>query len=830
MSSLKDQRQLMQAIWRKRREYYQRFQPEDAHDFEATASLNPKPLGEVAGLQLFSVDGDYVKDRLDPDFVEGGNYMRYAYIPQGQVWIDRNVEQHDWPPILLHELTETKQMEKGRSYDEAHKQANEYEHQYREQLGIGGCRCDRCRGKATAEKFAREFYARGWRPEHYRQSAPEKESEKEPAGGWVTLGGARAHVNSSGVLDAACAGLKGESLDDIGEDESEEHRAVRDHRQDVAEHHGVTGDQLTRPQVKALETHPHPKTGQPARRPEPAKPTQEPAQPIHVKIGNQDYEVSQQHGMWFFRRTPEAGWTLASRATVEEIEKQTKEKAAVKPPSEPGERRASAVVQEAVAKGRQKTASREARRSARTDRMQAITQTAEDYGVSPDELMDAIRYVLEEKQNAVRDREAAKASARKLTGLSQRDTARLSQNHDFASAAKIGGPTGDKLARFDVWGEEIARQHPELGWGTPEAPRVDFSAALWDLINEGVQKPPSASDPEILREAAQYAVANRGESGGAWGHEEGEAPAAQEEVPEWLANFRRSGKVEKYRAWLGERRRVRELFQKEWYAKRKPAAGQRGMFDEAEHPRDEAGEFTRKGGGGATGIKEPPRKPDMAEGQRDLFTGENLKPKAAEEPKAKEPPKEDVKGKQTAFWHGLKQAAGTRNLFDLDLLSGKLGAKAEEEKGPVDKISILSNDPESGGIPVYRGTRPNSRGSTYTFWTPERDYAEGYMNEGGDLEAAYLTDTREILDMTAMIRDGYISGSEIDSAVPGLAEALGIDAETEIESDRLWDAAGEDLTAASHLLREAGYRGFRWVENNNNEAYLLLHDEERNPS
>jgi hypothetical protein len=154
-----------------------------------------------------------------------------------------------------------------------------------------------------------------------------------------------------------------------------------------------------------------------------------------------------------------------------------------------------------------------------------------------------------------------------------------------------------------------------------------------------------------------------------------------------------------------------------------------------------------------------------------------------------------------------------------------LGEETPDPQSP-DSIPILSDDPDSGGIPVYRGLRSGkykTRTGGYTFWTPESEYAQGYADESGKVVEAYLTDTRGILDLTEMVEDGgWIHGKQIDEAVPGLADALGIDAETEIELERIWDYAGEDLSDAADKLRQAGYEGMRWLENNGNEAYMLL--------
>jgi len=122
---------------------------------------------------------------------------------------------------------------------------------------------------------------------------------------------------------------------------------------------------------------------------------------------------------------------------------------------------------------------------------------------------------------------------------------------------------------------------------------------------------------------------------------------------------------------------------------------------------------------------------------------------------------------------------------------------------------------------LYRAIREGSRTDRYSFWAVDRDYAEQY---GAEVVEGQLRPDADLLDITEMIdAEGYIHGEKLDSAVAGLADALGIDAETEIECDRLWDAAGDDLTKAVDLLENAGFDGFRWVEDARREAYLLIH-------
>lgn len=93
-------------------------------------------LGAVDCQTVKAVDGDQVKLEHDPDFVEGGNHERYNWVPDGEIWIDRNIAAHDWPRIALHEAVERRLMaDMGMEYDQAHEQANAWEMNLRGQDG-----------------------------------------------------------------------------------------------------------------------------------------------------------------------------------------------------------------------------------------------------------------------------------------------------------------------------------------------------------------------------------------------------------------------------------------------------------------------------------------------------------------------------------------------------------------------------------------------------------------------------------------------------------------------------------------------------------------------
>lgn len=94
--------------------------------------LTKKLVCKLGAYKIYAVNGDVVKLKHDMDFVEGGNFMRYKFIPKPEIWIDSNIQEHDWRFIMAHEVAETFLMHKhDYSYERAHEVANAIEKKLR---------------------------------------------------------------------------------------------------------------------------------------------------------------------------------------------------------------------------------------------------------------------------------------------------------------------------------------------------------------------------------------------------------------------------------------------------------------------------------------------------------------------------------------------------------------------------------------------------------------------------------------------------------------------------------------------------------------------------
>jgi hypothetical protein len=89
--------------------------------------FNPRleRLEDYKGFKVFIVNGELIRNKLDIDFVMGGNGCRYLYIPIDEIWIEKSyAKNEELKEILLHEYTELELMKKGYTYEKAHDNAS----------------------------------------------------------------------------------------------------------------------------------------------------------------------------------------------------------------------------------------------------------------------------------------------------------------------------------------------------------------------------------------------------------------------------------------------------------------------------------------------------------------------------------------------------------------------------------------------------------------------------------------------------------------------------------------------------------------------------------
>lgn len=79
------------------------------------------------GVSVWIVDGRLVRSTFDIDFTAGGHDHVYEFVPNGEVWIDNDIEEKERGFVLLHELHERNRMEQGLPYSKAHDESSRLE-------------------------------------------------------------------------------------------------------------------------------------------------------------------------------------------------------------------------------------------------------------------------------------------------------------------------------------------------------------------------------------------------------------------------------------------------------------------------------------------------------------------------------------------------------------------------------------------------------------------------------------------------------------------------------------------------------------------------------
>ena len=94
-----------------------------------------KRVGTLRGMNVWIVNGEILRGRVDVDFTTGGNPARYSYVPNEDMWVEQDAKPSDSMPSLMHEFVEYTVMRKaGISNGNAHDIANVFEAQLRAAL------------------------------------------------------------------------------------------------------------------------------------------------------------------------------------------------------------------------------------------------------------------------------------------------------------------------------------------------------------------------------------------------------------------------------------------------------------------------------------------------------------------------------------------------------------------------------------------------------------------------------------------------------------------------------------------------------------------------
>ena len=82
-------------------------------------------------IQIWTVDGSYIRGHMDEEFTNFGQHYRYPYIPLKEFWLDAEAEHDEHVFFIDHLLVEYGLMSKGMPYEQAIVEADRAERKER---------------------------------------------------------------------------------------------------------------------------------------------------------------------------------------------------------------------------------------------------------------------------------------------------------------------------------------------------------------------------------------------------------------------------------------------------------------------------------------------------------------------------------------------------------------------------------------------------------------------------------------------------------------------------------------------------------------------------
>jgi hypothetical protein len=86
-----------------------------------------KKLDQIANITVWIVDGQYVRGRIDEEFTNFGQHLRFRFIPMHEFWIDKEHGPGEEHFFIDHLLIEHRLMTQGMAYDKALEKADAVE-------------------------------------------------------------------------------------------------------------------------------------------------------------------------------------------------------------------------------------------------------------------------------------------------------------------------------------------------------------------------------------------------------------------------------------------------------------------------------------------------------------------------------------------------------------------------------------------------------------------------------------------------------------------------------------------------------------------------------
>jgi hypothetical protein len=81
---------------------------------------NKKLFLVIGKIRFYTINEDWIDSNITSEFAEGGNWLRWDFIPENEIWILENLSDFKKRKTALHELIEVLWMQQGYSYEQAH--------------------------------------------------------------------------------------------------------------------------------------------------------------------------------------------------------------------------------------------------------------------------------------------------------------------------------------------------------------------------------------------------------------------------------------------------------------------------------------------------------------------------------------------------------------------------------------------------------------------------------------------------------------------------------------------------------------------------------------
>jgi hypothetical protein len=94
-----------------------------------------KKAGQRGNINIWIVDGTYVRTHIDEEFTNCGQHYNFKYIPKDEFWLDHEEKPDEQKFFIDHLLIEHRLMAKGVSYNDALEQADKIEITERKKSG-----------------------------------------------------------------------------------------------------------------------------------------------------------------------------------------------------------------------------------------------------------------------------------------------------------------------------------------------------------------------------------------------------------------------------------------------------------------------------------------------------------------------------------------------------------------------------------------------------------------------------------------------------------------------------------------------------------------------